>query len=87
MVRIRMKRMGRKNRPYWRIAAADGRAPRDGKVIEVLGTYEPHIHDPIKQVSLKKDRAEYWLSVGALPSVEVAALLRRLGIKSRPGLS
>jgi len=83
MVRIRLKRMGRRNRAFWRVVAADSRAPRDGKVIEVLGTYDPKVADPIAQISVKKERIEHWLSKGAQPSVEVAALLRRVGIRTK----
>ncbi len=83
MVRIRLKRMGRRNRAFWRVVAADARAPRDGKVIEVLGTYDPRISDPIAQISVKKERVEHWLAKGAQPSVKVAALLCRIGIHTK----
>jgi len=78
---IRMKRMGKRNRAFYRIGAADSRAPRDGKVIENLGTYDPFIADDSKKTVLKKDRIEYWLSVGARPTEKVAALLKKAGIK------
>jgi small subunit ribosomal protein S16 len=80
MVRIRMKRMGRKNRPFYRIGAFDSREERDGRSIELLGTYNPIEPDEAKKTVLKKDRVEYWLSVGAQPSEPVAALLKKHGI-------
>lgn len=80
MVRIRMKRMGRKNRPFYRIGAFDRHEERDGKSIEILGTYNPLESDEAKQTVLKKDRIEYWLSVGAQPSETVAVLLKKHGI-------
>lgn len=79
-VRIRMMRMGRKNRPYYRIGAFDAREERDGMAIENLGTYDPMESSDEKQVTLKKDRVEYWLSVGAKPSESVACILKKFGI-------
>ncbi|MDR4509426.1 MAG: 30S ribosomal protein S16 [Candidatus Brocadiaceae bacterium] len=79
-VRIRMMRMGRRNRPYYRIGAFDAREERDGMAIENLGTYDPMESDSEKKVALKKDRVEYWLSVGAKPSDSVASVLKKLGI-------
>lgn len=78
---IRMKRMGKRNRPFYRIGACDSRAPRDGKVIENLGTYDPYIKEEAKKAVLKKDRVEYWLGVGARPSEKVGVLLKKAGIK------
>jgi len=63
-----MKRLGRKHRPYYRIVAIDGRQPRDGRVIEELGSYDPMVKDTDKRTTLKPDRIKYWLSVGAQPS-------------------
>jgi small subunit ribosomal protein S16 len=74
-VRIRMKRIGAKNTPVFRIVVADGRSPRDGKCIEELGTYQP-----LKKgdnFTLKVDRANYWISKGAQPSDTVASFLRK----------
>lgn len=82
-VRLRLKRMGRKNRPSYRIVAADAQAKRDGKVIEVLGHYDPLVQDAEKQVALKRDRIEHWLAVGALPSDTVANIIKRAGIKKK----
>ena len=84
MVRIRMKRLGRKNRAFWRINACDQRSPRDGGVIENLGFYDPLESDPVKQVSLRVERILYWLGQGAQPSVRVSQLLRRKGIPLPP---
>ena len=73
-------RMGRKNRPFYRIGAFDAHEERDGKVIENLGTYDPMESDSEKQVVLKKERVEYWLSVGAKPTESVGAVLKKFGI-------
>jgi len=78
MVRIRLTRVGRKNKAYWRIAAFDARTRRDGKPIEYLGSYDPHKEKPEEKVAIKRDRVEYWLSKGAQPTETVAHLLRRL---------
>src|SRR5260370_38558902 len=73
-VRIRMKMLGRKHRPYFRIVAIDGRQPRDGRTIEELGTYDPMVKETDARVTLKPDRIKYWISVGAQPSERVAVL-------------
>lgn len=80
MVRLRLKRFGRRHRPYYRINAIDKRSPRDGRPIEELGTYDPIQPDESKQVTLKEDRIRYWLSQGASPSETVASILRKAGI-------
>ena len=72
-----MKMMGRKHRPYFRIVAIDHRQPRDGRVIEELGSYDPMVKNTDDRVRLKPDRVKYWMSVGALPSEKVAVLLRK----------
>jgi small subunit ribosomal protein S16 len=74
-----MKRMGRKHREYYRICATDRRAPRDGRVIEELGTYDPHIPETDARVTLDTARVDYWLSVGAQPSDAVAVLIKKYG--------
>jgi len=74
-VRIRMKRMGRKHRPYFRIVAIDSRQPNDGRTLEDLGTYDPMVKNKENRVTLKPDRIKYWMSVGALPSEKVQAIL------------
>ena len=72
-VRIRLARQGKKKAPHYRIVAADSKAPRDGKFIEKLGTYNP-LKDPA-EVSLVKDRVQHWLDNGAQPSETVKSLL------------
>ncbi len=67
-VRIRMKMMGRAHRHYFRIVAIDGRQPRDGREIEILGSYDPHVKDKEARVKLIPSRIKYWKSVGAKPS-------------------
>ena len=74
-VKIRMKRIGARNHPVFRIVVADGRSPRDGKCIEELGTYHPS--KPSDNVSLNLERAQYWLSQGAQPSDTVASFIKR----------
>src|SRR5438128_6306320 len=76
-VRIRMKKMGRKHRQFFRIVAIDSRQPRDGRVIEELGTYDPQVKDTDARVTLKPDRIKYWQSVGAKPSERVAVFLKK----------
>ena len=78
-VKIRMKRMGRKHRAYYRICAADVRSPRDGKVIEEIGTYDPLVPDVDARVTMNHERIAYWLSVGAQPSEQVAAFIKKYG--------
>ena len=67
-VRIRMKKMGRKHRAFFRIVAIDGRQPRDGRVLEELGTYDPSVKDTDSRTTLLPERIKYWKSVGALAS-------------------
>jgi small subunit ribosomal protein S16 len=76
---IRMKRMGRKNREYYRICAADRRSPRDGRVIEELGTYDPHVAETDARCTLDGPRYDYWISVGAQPSDAVRVLYKKYG--------
>ncbi len=76
-VRIRMTRLGRKNRPYYRIVATDSHSPRDGAYIEALGHYDPIEKNEAKVLELNEERLKYWLSVGAQPSEVVASILRR----------
>jgi small subunit ribosomal protein S16 len=78
-VAIRMKRMGRKNREYYRICATDRRNPRDGRVIEELGTYDPHVPETDARVTLNGVRVDYWVSVGAQPSDAVRVLIKKYG--------
>lgn len=79
-VKLRLKRFGRKNRHFFRLNAMDGRAPRDGRVIEQLGWYDPEAKQADKQTLLHRERIEYWLKVGAEPSETVKQLLKRNGI-------
>ena len=74
-VKIRMKRVGAKNAPVFRIVVADGRSPRDGKFIEELGTYQPLKKG--NNYTMDLDRAKYWLSKGAQPSDTVASFIKK----------
>ncbi len=78
-VRLRMKKMGRTHRPFFRVVAVDQRAPRDGKVIEYLGHYDPMIAETDARASLNAERIDYWLSVGAQPSEKVGVLIKKYG--------
>lgn len=75
MVRIRMKRMGRTHRPFYRINAIDSRTRRDGRVIEQLGWYNPCTEDESQKLNLNEERIRHWLSVGAQPSETVRDIL------------
>jgi small subunit ribosomal protein S16 len=72
-----MKLMGRKHRPYYRIVAIDGRQPRDGRIIEELGSYDPMVKNTEERVKLKLERVDYWTGVGARPSENVAVLVQK----------
>jgi small subunit ribosomal protein S16 len=78
-VRIRMKKMGRKHRPFYRICAMDGRMARDGRVLEELGTYDPMVPETDARALLKGERVKYWLGVGAQPSDKVRVLIKKYG--------
>ncbi len=78
MVRIRLRRMGKKKAPTYRIVVADARSPRDGKFIEIIGNYAPTRQPKI--LNIDGERARYWLSVGAQPSDTVAYLLKKAGV-------
>ncbi len=80
MVRIRLKKFGSKKRPYYRLVVQDSRKPRDGTSIEDVGYYHP-IEAEDKQLSVKEDRVQYWLSVGAQPSDTVKKLLNKNAAK------
>lgn len=84
-VRIRLKRMGRRHRPFYRIGVCDARRPRDGKLLENLGYYDPLAKTEEKQVVVNRERVEYWLSQGAQPTETVASLLRKQGIEVKKG--
>jgi len=74
-VRIRLTRLGRKKKPFYRIIVADSQAPRDGKFLEIVGTYDP-CQNPAA-VTLKSEKIAEWLNKGALPTDTVASILRR----------
>jgi small subunit ribosomal protein S16 len=76
---IRMKKMGRSHRAFFRICATDKRAPRDGRVLEELGTYDPSVPETDARALFNQERVAHWLSVGALPSEKVAVLIKKYG--------
>jgi small subunit ribosomal protein S16 len=78
MVKIRLRRVGRKNAPFYRILVADSQSPRDGKFIEIIGQYAPRKSEGSLQVN--EARANYWLDLGAQPTDTVRSLLRRAGV-------
>jgi len=78
-VRIRLKRIGRTHRPFYRVCAIDRHTPRDGRVLEELGTYDTTVADTDARAILKNDRIDYWLSVGAKPSDRMAVLIKKYG--------
>jgi len=82
MVKIRLRRVGRKNAPFYRILIADSQSPRDGKFIEIIGQYAPRQNN---EGSLQVDeaRANHWLNLGAQPTDTVRSLLRRAGVLKR----
>jgi len=81
---IRLSRGGSKKRPYYRIVVADVRAPRDGKFIEKIGTYNPLLgKDDEKRVVIDAERAKHWVGVGAQPTDRVARFLDAAGVKER----
>ena len=82
-VKLRMTRIGRRHRPFFRINAVESRTPRDGRILEKLGHYDPIEKDPAKQIVLNRQRTEYWLEKGAIPSDTVSQILLRKGIKHK----
>jgi len=81
-VRIRLSRMGSTKRPFYRIVVADSRAPRDGKFVEVIGTYNPRT-DPVG-VQVNSERLQIWLKQGAEPTDTVRSLLKKKGLLAKP---
>jgi small subunit ribosomal protein S16 len=81
MVKIRLRRMGKKKQPSYRVVVADSRSPRGGHFVETIGFYNPRTEPPTAQI--KEDRALYWLSQGAQPTDAVARLLRNKGTLDR----
>jgi len=82
-VKLRLSRMGRRNRPFFRLNAVESRTPRGGRIIEKLGHYDPIEKDIAKQLVLNKERIQYWLDKGAIPSDTVSQILLRQGIKTK----
>jgi small subunit ribosomal protein S16 len=82
-VKLRLKRMGRSHAAFFRLNAIDSRAPRDGRVIEELGYYDPRNKDQAKQFVAKIDRCKYWLDTGAVPSETVSSLLKKSGVEHK----
>ncbi|MGO8751477.1 MAG: 30S ribosomal protein S16 [Thermoguttaceae bacterium] len=78
-VRIRLKKMGRKHRPFFRLCAMDGRTPRDGRVLEELGTYDPMVPYEDARALINAERVQYWLGVGAQPTEKVKILIKKYG--------
>lgn len=78
MVRIRLRRMGAKKKPFYRIIIANKQSPRDGRFIESIGTYDPNTQP--ETVTMQTDRAAYWLGVGAQPSDGVVRLLKKANL-------
>ncbi|HDZ69214.1 MAG TPA: 30S ribosomal protein S16, partial [Phycisphaerales bacterium] len=82
-VKLRMTRMGRRHRPFFRINAVESRTPRDGRILEKLGHYDPIEKDSSKQIVLNVERVKYWLDKGAIPSDTVSQILLRQGLKHK----
>lgn len=82
MIKLRLKRMGSKKRPSYRIVAAESSSPRDGRFIESFGIYDPIAEPAVLRVDV--ERANHWLSVGAQPSDTVRALLKKSGVEVKP---
>lgn len=85
MVKLRLKRFGRRHRPFYRINAMDQRSARDSAAIEELGFYDPLEKDQAKAIKVNEERVRHWLSVGAQPSDTVRSLLKKVGIDPTPG--
>jgi small subunit ribosomal protein S16 len=83
VVRIRLRRMGAKKKPFYRIVIAHKDSPRDGRFIEIVGTYDPRTQP--ETVELKTDRVNHWLSTGAQPSDSVGRILRKLNVVDAEG--
>jgi small subunit ribosomal protein S16 len=80
MVRIRLRRVGSRKNPIWRIVVSDRRSPRDGRTIETIGQYNPQTEPSL--IKIDEERARHWLSTGARPTRTVATLLRTQGIEA-----
>ena len=77
MVKIRLRRMGAKKAPYYRIVVADSRSPRDGRFIEEIGIYDP-MADDAQKIKVDMERAQYWIANGAQPTETVRGLLKKV---------
>lgn len=82
-VKIRLKRMGRTHRPFYRVNAIVDRNARDGRVLEQLGHYDPMLADRSKRFVVDLDRAKHWLDNGAIPSETVSSHLKKLGLEHK----
>jgi small subunit ribosomal protein S16 len=82
-VKLRLKRMGRTNHAFYRLNAIESRKPRDGRVIEELGYYDPTNKEAAKQFVVNLDRCRYWLDHGAIPSETVSSWLKRNGLEHK----
>ncbi len=82
-VKIRMARMGRRHRPFFRINAVDSRTPRDGRILEKLGHYDPLVKDAEAQLVLNDERVKYWLDNGAIPTESIIDILKKRGISCK----
>ncbi len=80
-VRIRLRRMGKKKQPFYRVVVADIRSPRDGRFIENIGTYDPR-QNPA-EIAIEEEKALYWLGQGATPSETVRSLFSRIGVMKK----
>jgi small subunit ribosomal protein S16 len=78
--RIRLARFGAKKNPFYRIVVSDIEAPRDGRFIEQIGTYDPKKEKDAEKVEIKEDRLKYWISKGATPSGTVGDFLKKMGL-------
>ena len=78
MVKIRLRRMGMKKKPFYRLVVTDSRTPRDGRFIEEIGYYNP-VSDPV-EMNINDERAKYWIGVGAQPTDTVRGLLKKGGV-------
>ena len=74
-VRIRLTRLGRKKKPFYRIVVADSQRARDGKFLDIVGTYDPHQHPA--QVTINQDKLQDWIGRGAIPSTTVKSLIKK----------
>ncbi|EIM64713.1 30S ribosomal protein S16 [Desulfobacter postgatei] len=81
-VKLRLTRKGTKKKPFYRIVAADIQAPRDGKFLEAVGTYDPMQNPAV--ITLKQDRVQYWLEQGAIPTTTVKSILKKQSAQSVP---